>query len=176
MLLLIISGILVSGCFSVNDQFRRMKNHLLTGNSDFETKQEFALGYWSLTALKTVLNASSHSNIDARIIGHISNIQIGTYIRSGQNPGAVDLPVFQKLCSKMTSDAWIQITRSYDHGKISAVFLRINREKQLHRMFVVSMEDKELMMIDICGNLDEVLKIAIQEKGLNLYNSEYENE
>ena len=61
----------------------------------------------------------------------------------------------------------------FDYCKrTTAVFFRIY-EEQLNRVFVISINEEEMVLVELYGNIDKVLEIAIREGDLNIQRTKH---
>jgi hypothetical protein len=68
----------------------------------------------------------------------------------------------------MSESGWKSIVRSSDTGELTAVYVRKNRAETLDRMFVISMDGDELVLVDVEGDLKEAIATVIREKGMKI--------
>ncbi|MCW8812561.1 MAG: DUF4252 domain-containing protein, partial [Chlorobium sp.] len=79
-----------------------------------------------------------------------------------------DMNTLRHIEDKMFQSGWKSIIRSSDNGELTAVYVRKNRAETLDRMFVINLEDDELVLVDVKGDLKEVIATAIREKGMKI--------
>lgn len=173
LLLVIVTGISVSGCFQVNGEFRRIRNQAFTGlKDDFYKDTEFAFGSFTMPIIRKIVLISEKENNDketSEIIKNISELQVGVYKRTGSENGNVDHSVMDKICSNMEEKGWTRIVKNHDRREASVVMIRAN-SKKLTDMFIIALDRKGLVLTNIRGNLNKILESAIKDKGLKLDN------
>lgn len=170
-ILLLAVSFLSAGCFDVNSSFRNVRNHLLkAAGNGYEKDQEFALGPVSMAVVKQIVKSSDDDKENKELIKNISGLQIGIYKKknAGSKPEAdrPDAESFNRVCRMMEAGGWIKMVRSIDKNESSAVFLKLNKQQNLTKMFVISMNRNELVLTDINGNLDRLFETALRDKGL----------
>ncbi|MGB5289017.1 MAG: DUF4252 domain-containing protein, partial [Ignavibacteriaceae bacterium] len=74
----------------------------------------------------------------------------------------------REIEDKMSQSGWKSIVRSSDNGELTAVYVRKNRSETLDRMFVISMDGDELVLVDVEGDLKEAIATVIREKGMKI--------
>lgn len=161
-------GFYFTGCYDVNSEFKNIRNHLLRGVKDsFEKDQEFALGGTSLSLARMFMKDSVNAGENKLLIESISELQIGTYKR--KNIGSsLDFEQFSKLCKIMESGGWLKIVKNHNKNDVSAIFLKPTKNQQLERMFIMSMNQNELALTEIKGELDNLFGIVLRDKVLKV--------
>ncbi|HEX2865428.1 MAG TPA: hypothetical protein VHO03_00225 [Ignavibacteriales bacterium] len=170
-LLLLAVSFLSAGCFDVNSNFRNVRNHLLkAAGSKYEKDQEFALGSVSMAVVKQVVKSSHDDKQNIELIKNISGLQLGIYKKKNDvGKAETDVPdaeSFNEICRMMEKGGYIKMVRSINKNEVSAVFLKLNKQQNLTKMLVISVNQNELVLIDIAGNLDRLFETALRDKGL----------
>ena len=77
-----------------------------------------------------------------------------------------DATIFEAL-KIMSEKEWECIVRSKSSNELTAVFVKYD-EDFLNQIFVVTLNEKEMVLAEVNGDLAEVVEIAIREKGFNV--------
>lgn len=176
-LTLIISILLIAtfltGCFSVNTNFKRIRNHLFE-NMDlkYERDIEFAVGPAGLFLAGMVIKFSDSDKIADDIVGRISRVQIGIYNNKESNIFDWSYSSLTDLVDVMSDKDWECIVRSKSSNELTAVFVKYE-EDSLNQIFVVTLNEKEMILAEVNGDLAEVVELAIREKGFNIERANY---
>ena len=68
----------------------------------------------------------------------------------------------------MLQSGWKSIVRSSMDGELSAVYVRTNPQEILDRLFVISSEGDELVLVEVEVDLKEAISTMIREKGMKI--------
>ena len=169
---LVISVLLMStfltGCFSVNTNFKRIRNHLFENMElQYERDIEFAVGPAGLLLAGMVIKFSDTDEIADDILAQISRVQIGIYNSYKGNEFDLSFSSLTELVKIMSEKEWECIVRSKSSNELTAVFVKYD-EDFLNQIFVVTLNEKEMVLAEVNGDLAEVVEIAIREKGFNV--------
>jgi hypothetical protein len=67
----------------------------------------------------------------------------------------------------MEKRGWKYILRSVDNGDFISIYIRSGSENFFNQLYIVSFDDEQLILLDIEGDLKEVIATVIEEKGLD---------
>ncbi len=169
LLIILASSIFLNGCIGVNSEFRSIRNSLLAKNQqDFHRRIELSIGQSGiLLASMIVRMADTEENID-ELLAQVSRIQFGFYeLDEFSDPDNVDCKMMlDGIENQMKLEGWHYIVKTRSSNEMVAVFIRDNMIDSLNEMFVVGFNDRELFMVDLNGNLDRIIEVAIREHGL----------
>ena len=68
----------------------------------------------------------------------------------------------------MRSKGWKYIVRTLDNDDLTAIYVSDEPDEVMEKMYVISLQDEELVIVEINGNLKKVIAYAIEEKNCNL--------
>ena len=158
-----------AGCYGVDHNFSNMRNDLLsaTGKS-FHRDVEFSLGPFSLAVAKVFISFSDDGDDAKEIIKHISKVQIAVYKNDDHILSEDRYSILKNIDDKMCRQGWSYIVKSTHNGEIQTIYVMKDSEERLRKMFVISLNKKELAMVEVGGNLEEALAAVIKEKGLGV--------
>ena len=97
----------------------------------------------------------------------IDRVQIGVYENSDWRSYKPHFNSLREITSDLKDDGYECIVRTINSDEMTAVMVKTNSEK-LKEMFVVVVNENELVMTQIFGDLDELIEIVIREEGLNV--------
>lgn len=161
--LLFLSAFLVSGCIGVNQEFKEIRNMVIENISDdFKREIEFSIGpVGFFLASKFVQFAETEDNID-ELLTKISNIHLGIYKRTTKK-SKPSLNLIRDLSYQIKSDNWTCIVRSLNQSEIVGVFIKLNTSDKIEDLFVISLNDNELVLLKLNGNLESIIDVIIRE-------------
>jgi len=159
--------LLFTSCLGVDRSFRGIRDYVLdSSNNQFEREFEFSFGTVSITMAELVFNLTDIEEPIDEILSEISSIQVGVY---NNTSGAKIKPNFEEikfLTKKMKRAGWDCIVRTVDRDEMAAIFVRIHND-ELNQLFIISVNNKEVVLAEVLGNLHKVIEIAIRERGLD---------
>lgn len=174
LLLIVIAAIALnlSGCIGVNSEFRKIRNHVFEKmNLDYSKKFEFSVGAAGLALAGTFVSFADTDEPVGEIISNISRVQIGIYDRRDINLFSADAEDLNDFVNAMEEQGWQYIVKSLQHDGLTAVFVDGDAEYEINEIFVVAVEDDEMVLAEVHGNLEGVVEAAIRGRGLNFNTS-----
>jgi hypothetical protein len=161
--------LLVNGCLGINEEFEGVRDMVIlsTGN-DYKSEFQFSIGSVTITVSSWVVDASTDDNFPSDILEDVSSVQVGVYKKL---QGTTSSPNFQTLLEiepEMQASGWRSILRSYKDNELTGIYVRNSKEEQLNRLFVISLEDDELVLVEVEGDLNEAIATVIREKGMDI--------
>ena len=69
----------------------------------------------------------------------------------------------------MAENGWDHIVRTVDRDEMAMVFIKSDYIETIEELFVIALNDDELVMAELRGDLGEVVNIAIRENGLKFH-------
>ena len=168
---LLLLTVLLSGCFGVDRSFRQIRNYILENtHGEFDKDFEFSIGSTGISLASVAVSfADSEEPID-EILSEISSIQVGIYSNKDSAKIRTDFAGLKHLTNLMEKAGWEFIVRSVGSDELTAVFVRVY-ENQLNRVFVISVNHEEMVLVEMYGNVEKVIEIAIREGELNLHSA-----
>jgi len=167
---IILVALLFTGCIGVDRGFRSIRDYVLDpANDQFEKEFEFSFGTVSITMAELVMNFADVDEPVDEMLSEISNVQVGIYKNNSDVRINPSIEEAKFLTNKMKNAGWDCIVRSVDKKEMTAVFVKA-QDDELHRLFVISVNNDEVVLAEVLGNLHKVIEIAIREKGFNFAN------
>ena len=133
----------------------------------FDKEFEFSFGTVTIGMAEIVLNFAETDEPIEDILSEINSIQVGVYNNKSNSKSGTNTDEINFLISKMEKSGWDCIVRAYEKNDVSAVFVKMN-EEELKQLYVISMNNDEIVLVEVLGNLHKVIEIAIREKGFDL--------
>lgn len=154
-----------TGCFGVNGEFKSIRNEILyDAKTDFETDTEFAVGSFGLAVAGSIVKLSDNKENVEEILENISHVQVGVYKKSINNNLTSDFNFVKKINKKMEKNGWRFIVRSKEDDKVTGIYVNNNYDVEFNRIFVISLNDDELVMVQVEGELEKVIEAALHDK------------
>ena len=165
---LFLIAVMLTGCFSVNTNFKRIRNHLFENmDLQYDRDIEFAVGPAGLLLAGMVIRFSDADEMADDIVRQISRVQVGIYNNKPGNEFDGTFSSLSDLVDIMSDDDWECIVRSKNSHELTSVFIKYE-DDFLNQIFVVTLNEKELVLAEVNGDLAEMVQIAIREKGFNI--------
>jgi hypothetical protein len=167
-LLFLFLPLFLSGCIGINEEFAEIRNGVLNNlDDDFRSEYQFSVGSVGITVSSWFVDAAADEDLPADILEDVSSVQVGIYkkIRSTSSPNITTL---RDLDDKMQQKGWKSIVKTCDRDELNGIYIRSNPGETLDRLFVISLNDEELILVEVEGDLKEVIATVIRDKGLNI--------
>lgn len=166
-------AVFLSSCIGVNRNFRNVRNDLLDQLDAKYTKEvEFSVGGGTLLFASLVAGIADveHEGRDIpadKILRQIDRVQIGVYTRKYDHIGkrkSSKKNYVNNLAAEMRENGWENIVKTVDNNEVVAVFVRFDEDyEELRQLFVVAAERSEVVLVEVTGDLNDVIDIALQE-------------
>lgn len=164
---ILLVALLSTGCIGVDRGFRSIRDYVLdSSNNQFEKEFEFSFGSVSITMAELVMNFADVEEPIDEILSEISSVQVGVY---NNNSEAKIKPSFEEakfLTNKMKKAGWDCIVRSVDRNEMVTIFVKAHGD-ELNQLYVISVNNDEVVLAEVLGNLHKVIEIAIRERGFD---------
>jgi len=164
---ILILQLFLNGCLGINEEFENIRDVvLLSFGNDYKSEFQFSLGSVGVTVSSWVIDASSDDEMASKILDDVSSVQVGVYKKlRGTNPA--DFTILNDIEPDMQASGWKSIIRSSTDNELTAIYVRNDNEDLLNRLFVISLEDDELVLVEVEGDLREAMTNVIREKGMD---------
>ena len=157
-----------TGCIEVNDEFTGMRNKIISHfNNDYKSEVQFSVGSVGITISSWIVGAAQDEEFVDDMMREVDGVQIGVYkkLTSEDEKG---FAVLNEIEEDMQEIGWKSFIRSYDNGEVTAIYLRTNPDEYLKRLFVISSDDDQLVIVEVKGDLKELISTAIREKSFKI--------
>ncbi len=164
---ILIIALLFTGCIGVDRSFRGVRDYVLASTeSEFEKEFEFSFGNVTIGMAEIALTFADTDEPIDEMLSEINSVQVGIYNRTSNEKIKSSFEELKFLTKKMKKAGWDCIVRSIDNSELAAVFVRVHND-ELNQLFVIAINDDEIILAEILGRLHKVIEIAIREKGLD---------
>jgi hypothetical protein len=171
-IIVILSPILflfLTGCIGVNRQFSQVKDKIMGElGSDYKTEFQFSVGPALIHVSSWLVDVSTDEEYVDDMLREISSVQIGIYNRVEKNKGRASFSTLVAVDDHMKSNGWKYIVRTADGDELTAVYISSDPDEILKKMYVISLEDEKLVIVEVNGNLQKVISYALKEKKFNI--------
>ena len=158
----------LNGCIGVNEEFSEIRNEVIKNfGGEYISEVQFSIGSAGITISSWIVNAEAGEDMAADFLDDISSVQVGVYkkLRETNSP---DMNKLREIESKMSESGWKSIVKTCDKKELAAVYIRKNPDEILNRLFAISFEDDELVLVEVEGDLKEAISSIIREKGIDI--------
>lgn len=164
---LLLLMILLSGCFGVDRSFRQIRNYILeNADGEYNKDFEFGVGSTGISLASVVVSFADTEEPIEEILREVSSVQIGVYRNNDSSKITTDFAGLNHLTKLMEKTGWEYIVRTIDNDEFTAIFVHIY-ENQLNRVFLITVNQEEMILVEMYGNIDKVIEIAIREGDLD---------
>ena len=158
----------LNGCIEINEEFAEIRNEVIRNfGGDFKSEVQFSIGSAGITVSTWFVDAAAEDDIAAEILDDVSSVQVGVY-KKLKRTDKPDMNTLRDIESKMSTSGWKSIVKSCDKEELAAVYVRKDSGEILDRLFVISLEDDELVLVEVEGDLKEAISTVIREKGMKI--------
>ncbi len=170
-LLIFLASLLIflTGCIGVNRQFSEVKDKIMDelGN-DYKTEFQFSVGSSAITISSWFVDLAAEQDYIDDMMREISSVQVGVYYKVEGSDAKVNFGTLQSIDEEMNNNGWKYIVRSIDNEELTAIYLSDDPEEMLNRMYVINLSGKELVIIEVNGDLKKVISYAIEERNFDV--------
>ena len=161
--------LLLTGCIGVNRQFSEMKDKILGKfGSDYKTEYQFSVGSGVITFSSWIVGLADDQEYVDNMMREISSVQVGVYNRVKGSHARADFSILQTIDDELSEQGLKYIVRSFENDEVTAVYINNDPEEFLHKLFVVNLADDELVIIEVNGDLKQVIAYTIEEKNFKI--------
>lgn len=163
----IMSIFMFTGCFGVDGNFVHVRNDLLSApETNFHRDVEFSLGSAGMAIARMAVKYDDKDDNAKEILNNVSRVQIGVYKNYNRFIPEERFEFFSKADSKMKNQGWQPIVKNFDKNEMNIIYVMKN-DDEADKIFIVSLNRKELVMVEVSGNLEKILVAVIKDKGMN---------
>ena len=158
----------LNGCIGVNEDFSEIRNEVIKNfGGEYKSEMQFSIGSAGITISSWIVDANTEEDMAADILDDVSSVQVGVYkkLKGADSP---NMSTLREIENNMFESGWKSIVKTCDKNELAAVYVRKNPGETLNRLFVISLEDDELILVEVEGDLKEAISTAIREKGINI--------
>ncbi|MBD3287581.1 DUF4252 domain-containing protein [candidate division KSB1 bacterium] len=168
-LLTMISALFISssGCIPTRD-FEFIEDAIrsdLHSDIHLKTNFKFSFGPVSISTIRLFVDLADADNEAEMYLKEIKRVQIGVYEvrhnRFGKGRVRIPLKVRDKL-EEMDYELFINARERGEH--VNLYFKELNR--YFSSLYIIVFEDDELVILEVRGNLENMIEKAIQEHGV----------
>ncbi len=166
---ILIFSLYLSGCIGINEEFAEIRNEVLNNlDDDYRSEYQFSVGSVGITVSSWFVDAAAEEDLAADILDDVSSVQVGVYkkIRSTNSPNITTL---RELDDEMIQKGWKSIVKNCKRDELSGIYIRSNPNETLNRLFVINLSNEELVLVEVEGDLKEVIATVIRDKGMNIH-------
>lgn len=157
----------ITGCIGVNRNFKQIRATLTESfDADFEKKFEFSVGRAGLSLAGMIIRLTDVEEPIDELLSKVSQVQIGIYEKGKYGEMNAKYEDLIKVTDMMEERGWTYIVRSVQKEELAAVFIK-EKDEELNQLCVISFDGSEMVLVEVHGDLEEIVEIVIREKGLN---------
>ena len=166
---LIVLTFLLIGCISINQEFSELRDVLISEFGDeYQSEAQFSVGSLGITVSSWFVDALADNDFIVDVMKEVSSVQVGIYENTSHSTNPSKLNTLSAIDEQMKLNGWKNIVKSIELDELTSVYLRANKNEQLKRMFIINSNGDELVLLEVEGDLKDVIDIVIHEKGLKL--------
>jgi hypothetical protein len=170
----LIALLATSGCFRPNAEFTALRDHMAEATqSEVKPEVEIGLGRWIFGLAKKIVSASDDADAATAMamLDQIERFQIGVYRLDTPYSYDAESPrsSTQKLVDHLEAQNYHTIVRHYDPEGPSMILVRSGPRDQesLREVVIVNFRNNEFNLIQLSGNVGEIVALAARDRGLH---------
>ena len=159
-ILLICNGCLTSNEFNYIERTIKKESHPVKVRTNFK----FSFGPISLSTVRKFVNFTDEGKKANKYLTEIDNVQVGVY--EIQTDQLYHLKIPYNVEQKLNNLGWQMFVRVKGKDEhVNLFYKQIN--EQLSSLYVIVLEDEELVIVEVKGKLDALIEQAIHEHGIS---------
>ncbi|NNG26039.1 MAG: DUF4252 domain-containing protein [Ignavibacteriaceae bacterium] len=159
----------LTGCIGVNRQFSEVKNKIMGELGDeYKTEFQFSVGPALIHVSSLFVNLAAEEEYIDDMLREISSVQVGVYNRIEGSTYKASLTTLNSIDEEMSSNGWKFIVRTIDRNELTTIYISADLEELLQKMYIINLNDEELVIVEVNGDLKKVISYAIEEKSFDL--------
>ena len=168
LLLFLLFLLFMNGCIGINKEFTEIRNGVLNNlDSDFRSEYQFAIGSVGITLSSWFVDVAADEELPVEILEDVSSVQVGVY-KKIRGESAPSITTLRELEDEMSEKGWKSIVLTCDDNELNGIYIRSDPNETLDRLFVISLNAEELILVEVEGDLREVISTVIREKGMDI--------
>lgn len=164
--LFLIIAVVLTGCAAGGSSTGIIKNQIQSQLPEvrFERESHFALGGLALWAAKRIVSLVDEADEEAGVyLRSVNRVVVDTYRVKGWDNDTSRLSMPSALQDKI-DDGWHLAVRSHDHGESNWVLLDQPDPDHIDGLYVVSLDQRELNIVYVKGDIDTILAEALADE------------
>ena len=165
---LLVTALLVSiftmgvvGCFRAN--LDGVDKRLLweLRDASVDKKLKFKVGPLTMSVLKAVTAFAPVEPEVKGIVRGISSVDIAIYELANTEDVVLSGSLSSSVVGQLSRKGWEPIVKAKDKGSLAFVFCRYD-ECRINGIYVIAMEENELVLVKVRGRLEQVFALAME--------------
>jgi len=159
----------LTGCIGVNRQFSEVKNKIMGElGDDYKTEFQFSVCPALIHVSSLFVDLAADEEYIDDMLREISSVQVGVYNKVEDAEHSPDLSMLNSIDEEMRSNGWKYIVRTLESNEFTTIYISADPEELLEKMYVINLNDEELVIVEVNGDLKKVISYAIEERSFNL--------
>ncbi|MBN1155526.1 DUF4252 domain-containing protein [candidate division KSB1 bacterium] len=159
-------GLIAMGC--TNKEFNHIERSIKqqVQPAHLKTRFKFSFGPLCLTTIRGVVSLTDADEMAKRQLRNVSKVQVGVYEFSPEEDKDIDLKVPTAVIERLKKSGWEVFVRVKERDEnVVVLFKELGKEKI--SLYVLSLHDEEVVIVEVVGNLEHMIEEALREKSLN---------
>lgn len=165
---ILFTSLFLTSCIGTNEEFDKIRDKVFENIGDkYNAEVQFSIGSVGLTLSSWIVDISEDENMPSDIMDDVSSIQIGVYEKV-RDSCVHKISVLYEIEDVMQKSGWKSIVKSSSGDELSAIYLRIDSEELLSRLFIINFDGNEIVLAEVEGDLQEAIAEIIKDKGIKI--------
>ncbi len=161
-----LTALTFTGCFGVDGDFVKVKSMVMNSvDGGFKKDVEFSVGSVGMSFARLVVSIDNDDEDAKMILKNISGAQIGVYKRSHYSNADFNFSSLKDLDKRMRDEDWQCVVKHVERNELTGVYIRYE-DDEINQAYVINIDDGDLTIVRVEGDLENLIEYAIKEKGL----------
>jgi len=154
------------GC--VNNEFNYIERSLRRQlePADLKTNFKLSLGPISMSAIRGIVSFTDADQMAIKHLKNIRKVQVGVYELHDGNVENIKLEVPANAVSKLKKLGWEVFVRVKEKDE-SVVLLYKDLGRNYGSMYVLTINESEVVIVEVVGNLENIIEEALDKKSFS---------
>ena len=159
------SFLLLPACIDINKEFSELTDRIINNmDDDYKTQFQFSVGSTAIEISSWFIDFAANEQYIDEMMSEISSVQVGVYNRVKGPNTKVDYSTLESIDEEMDSKGWKYIVRMIDNDELTAIYVSSDPDSILNNMYIINLNDNELIIVEVNGDLKKVISYAVEER------------
>ena len=161
--------LLLPGCIDINKQFSEVTDRIISKmGDDYKTQFQFSVGSVGITVSSWFIDFAANEEYIDEMVSELSSVQVGVYNRLESSDRKAAYSTLESINEEMNSQGWKYLVRTIEGDELTVIYLNTNPDVMLKKMYVINVNEDELVIVEINGDLKKVISYAIEERNFKV--------
>jgi hypothetical protein len=161
--------ILLPGCIDVNKEFSEVTDKIISNmGDDYKTEFQFSVGSVGITVSSWFIDFAAREEYVDDMMRELSSVQVGVYNRVEGSDKKAAYSSLESIDEEMDSRGWKYLVRLIEGDELTAIYTSADPDAMLKQMYVINLNEDELVIVEVYGDLKKIISYAIEERNFKV--------